>query len=515
MTGGDGRKGGGVARTRLVLWALGCLTALTVVAVERESGAVDPARAEALTRAGRASLEQATEAGHWEAIRSFQEALTADPGYASAEAGMADAYVLLYLHVRPKPEYRADARRHAARAVELAPASSAAHTSRAQVLGLDFDLTAARREAELALQADARNTLARQVYAGTLMSLGQVEPGLAQITRAAADDPRSAMRQGLASRLHQVARRYDEAIRYGVVAQRLNPNLPSFFRMSLVCVLGKARHPEAVEALFLDPALAPNQKAMLRAVGQGQGVRALVKQLYAAQVARSGKPCTDIPSIAGTVLAFLEEHAQALVWPCRSARAYLPPSSSSTPSSTRSARIRASRASWRNVPSADSSQSGHVGRRLLATAVPGPTAGVDVLRSHHAGECRHPAHRGAGAVSRDAHGDASVRDDVPGLPSPAADADPFAGYERGAATGLDHALHRAYDRRLARFLSVDPLGIGAAQLADPQTLNLQRKTGYGFGIRIVRLIITLPDRRNSRLTRWSSSPRNGDRAPRR
>src|SRR5215510_14912072 len=54
-------QGGNVARTRLVLWALGCLTALTV-AVEQESGAADPARAETLTRAGRASLEQATEA---------------------------------------------------------------------------------------------------------------------------------------------------------------------------------------------------------------------------------------------------------------------------------------------------------------------------------------------------------------------------------------------------------------------------------------------------------------------
>jgi tetratricopeptide (TPR) repeat protein len=314
-----------VARIGLVLGALGCLTALTV-AVERESAAADPARAETLTRAGRAALEQATEAGHWEAIRSFQAALVADPGHASAEAGMADAYVLLYLHVRPKPEYRADATRHAARAVELAPNSSAAHTSRAQVLGLDFDLTAARREAELALQVDPRNTLARQVYAGTLMSLGQVEPGLAQIARAAADDPGSAMRQGLASRLHQVARHYDEAIRYGVRAQQLNPNLPSFFRMSLAySYWAKQRHPEAVEALLLDPALTSNQKTALRTVGQEHGVRAVVKQLYAAQVARSGKPCTDIPSIAGTVLAFLEEPAQALDCLALSFREGVPP----------------------------------------------------------------------------------------------------------------------------------------------------------------------------------------------
>lgn len=40
--------------------------------------------------------------------------------------------------------------------------------------------------------------------------------------------------------------------------------------------------------------------------------------------------------------------------------------------------------------------------------------------------------------------------------------------------------------------------------------------GYGFGIRMVRLIIKLPDRKKSRLTRWSSSPRTVtvDRRPR-
>ena len=37
-----------------------------------------------------------------------------------------------------------------------------------------------------------------------------------------------------------------------------------------------------------------------------------MKQLYAAQAAQSKKPCTDVPSIAGTVLAFVGETSAAM-----------------------------------------------------------------------------------------------------------------------------------------------------------------------------------------------------------
>jgi tetratricopeptide (TPR) repeat protein len=298
-----------MARSELVLWALGLLVASSFAG----GSATAQPNADALTRAGRASFEQATETGHWKAIRSFEAALATDPKHAPAEAGLSDAYVLLYLHVRPNPEYLAKAKNHAARAVALAPASSQAHAARAQILNLERDLAGAKREYELALEADPANTAARQAYAGTLMSLGQVQQSLAQVSRAAAEDPGSALRQGMASRLHQVARRYDEAIRYGARAQQLNPNLPAFFRMSLAySYWAKQRNPEAAEALLLDPGIPGNQKPALRGLVQAQGLKALVKQLHEAQVARSGKPCTDIPAIAGTVLAFLDESAKAV-----------------------------------------------------------------------------------------------------------------------------------------------------------------------------------------------------------
>lgn len=299
----------GVARGRRAGAALGILATLAFP----PGGAAAETPAEAHTRAGRASLEQATEAGHWKAIRSFEAALAADPGYAPAEAGMSDAYVLLYLHTQAKPDYLAQAKKHAARAVELAPASSQARAARAQILNLEHDLAGARSEYEAALEADPRNAPARQAYAGTLMSLGQVDASLAQAAHAAADDPRSALRQGMASRLFQVGRRYDEAIRYGVRAQQQNPNLPAFFRMSLAySYWAKQRTPEAVEALLADPRLPPGQRASLRGLAQAQGLKPLVKQILDAEVARSGRPCTEIPAIAGTVLAFLEQNAQAL-----------------------------------------------------------------------------------------------------------------------------------------------------------------------------------------------------------
>jgi RHS repeat-associated protein len=47
----------------------------------------------------------------------------------------------------------------------------------------------------------------------------------------------------------------------------------------------------------------------------------------------------------------------------------------------------------------------------------------------------------------------------------------FTNYERDN-TGLDYAVNRHYDPRQGRFNQVDPLGMGASSLADPQGLNL-------------------------------------------
>jgi RHS repeat-associated protein len=48
----------------------------------------------------------------------------------------------------------------------------------------------------------------------------------------------------------------------------------------------------------------------------------------------------------------------------------------------------------------------------------------------------------------------------------------FTSYDRSATTGLDYALNRSYDSQQGRFTQVDPVGMRATSLENPQTLNL-------------------------------------------
>ena len=48
----------------------------------------------------------------------------------------------------------------------------------------------------------------------------------------------------------------------------------------------------------------------------------------------------------------------------------------------------------------------------------------------------------------------------------------FTSYDRSEKTSLDYAVNRTYDSKLGRFSQVDPIGMQAASLAAPQTLNM-------------------------------------------
>jgi len=53
----------------------------------------------------------------------------------------------------------------------------------------------------------------------------------------------------------------------------------------------------------------------------------------------------------------------------------------------------------------------------------------------------------------------------------------FTSYDRSQATGLDYAINRHYDSLQGRFTQVDPIGMGAVSLSDPQSLNLYSYCG--------------------------------------
>lgn len=117
----------------------------------------------------------------------------------------------------------------------------------------------------------------------------------------------------------------------------------------------------------------------------------------------------------------------------------------------------------------------YFGGRLLATEEPNGSGG-EIARYHH------PDRLGTRLVTNNV--DTSYVKQVT-LPfgtaldgeSTGATNRRFTSYDRSATTGLDYAVNRHYDSRQGRFTQPDPLGMGAASLADPQSLNMYSYVG--------------------------------------
>jgi RHS repeat-associated protein len=111
----------------------------------------------------------------------------------------------------------------------------------------------------------------------------------------------------------------------------------------------------------------------------------------------------------------------------------------------------------------------YLGARLLATISPN---GASELV-----EYQHPDRLGTRLITNSS--DTSVKEQATLPFGTALDAEStgatkrrFTSYERSGLTGLDYAVNRFYDPLQGRFTQVDPIGMSAAELINPQSLNL-------------------------------------------
>jgi len=114
----------------------------------------------------------------------------------------------------------------------------------------------------------------------------------------------------------------------------------------------------------------------------------------------------------------------------------------------------------------------YLGGRLLATQEPNGNGG-ELVQYHH------PDRRGTRLITNNANTSVVEQQTLPfgtALDSESTGVNTtarrFTSYERSAQTGLDYAVNRHYDARQGRFTQVDPIGMSAVSLANPQTLNL-------------------------------------------
>jgi TolB-like protein len=184
------------------------------------------------------------------AISYFNQAIAKDPGYASAYAGLADAYYVRQPRYSGAPsDNDPKASAAARRALELDPTLARPHA----ILGgsameYDWNFVGGEAEYKRAFELDPNDPTSHEWYAEKMgMIGGREQEALAEIDRAHQLDPLSSVITSQVGDVHNMARRFDDAIN---VCQELASDDPTFSRAHhclAVAYWGKRMYPQVIE----------------------------------------------------------------------------------------------------------------------------------------------------------------------------------------------------------------------------------------------------------------------------
>jgi TolB-like protein/DNA-binding winged helix-turn-helix (wHTH) protein/Tfp pilus assembly protein PilF len=192
-----------------------------------KSKAVNPEAYEAYLK-GRYFLNKRTGDGLGKAIAYFSRAIEADPNYAEAYSGLADAYALSgdweYGVLSPQEAF-GQARAAATKALTLDDSLGEAHTSLAFALDLyGWDWQAAQKEYEQAIKLSPGYSTLHLWYAWHLMVVGRTSEGILELRKAESLDPLSLIVGADLADALCIARLYDESVEQSRKTLELDPN---------------------------------------------------------------------------------------------------------------------------------------------------------------------------------------------------------------------------------------------------------------------------------------------------
>lgn len=240
---------------------------------------------------GRHEWNRRSREGILKATEAFERAVTLDPAYAAAWAGLADAYQLLpdYADV-PATEGLAQAKAAALRAIALDSTLAAAHAALGALLDdYDRDRAGSERAYRTAIALNPGYATARQWLAIHLADDGKFNEAIDEIERARRLDPLSPIIHTAAGAVRYFARDYAGAIAEYRAVLRMRPNFTIASALMGRVMLINGQVEQAVEALRKsveesggDPSYRAVYAAGLAAAGLGDSARAVAVDVESA-----------------------------------------------------------------------------------------------------------------------------------------------------------------------------------------------------------------------------------------
>jgi DNA-binding winged helix-turn-helix (wHTH) protein/TolB-like protein/Flp pilus assembly protein TadD len=198
---------------------------------------------------GRNSWNKRTREGMEQGIDYFQQAISADPNYAAAYAGLADCYNMQVIYgVHEPKEGFPKAKAAAVKALEIDDTLAEAHTSLAFIkFRWDRDRVEAEREFQLAIKHKPTYAPAHQWYSSYLVALERFDEAVAEAKRTSELEPLSFTASSHLGWILYLSGRNDEAIAQCTKILSLDPTSFPARRYLGLAYEQKRMYPQAIE----------------------------------------------------------------------------------------------------------------------------------------------------------------------------------------------------------------------------------------------------------------------------
>jgi serine/threonine protein kinase/tetratricopeptide (TPR) repeat protein len=214
-------------------------------------------------------------------IQFFKRAIAADPSYALAFAGLADAYNVASSYAMMSSVEASPLTTSAARkALELDPQLPVAHGAMATALVYEFQWAEAEKEFQRALALAPNNASFHYFYGLTyLLAMGRTEEALAEMRNALALDPLSPIINVNYAYTLSTEHRYDEALQQFRKCVEMNPGFAGAHRKFALLYAAMGRFAQANAEVRLRGGTVTLPPASSDARGYASLLKALLREL--------------------------------------------------------------------------------------------------------------------------------------------------------------------------------------------------------------------------------------------